>query len=98
MAPVECKHHLEEMKIGSGKDRLKAEFCMGECMMKSHGIVNEAGEIDKEMLKQIAENHIKGHPDLVKPVLDAVEKCLQLIGKLRYPEARDELLINNLYQ
>ena len=59
-------------------DRFKAEICLHDCALKSHGIVNEAGDVDKEKLKKLAHSYIKDESEFHKILSEGIDNCHEI--------------------
>lgn len=47
-----CKEHLEGIEEKDDKQKWHAYSCFSECYFKSKGLVNEAGELQVEKIKE----------------------------------------------
>lgn len=79
--PQECKQYAEDVQKAEGMERMEVFIKLNDCLVKSHGFVNAAGHIGKEIFEEIVLSIFGENPDFKETLTNAAEKCLETIRK-----------------
>lgn len=77
----ECKSIMEGFEKKEGKDKFMASVCFKECLFKQKGMIDEAGEFNKERIIEFTKEILSKTPEFQEITNKSLDICFEKCKK-----------------